>query len=105
MAEPTWFYQAGILVEEQQINFCESLDDVQQVMLAFSQEKPQKGYEVLSEKQSCQVAVKSFTPQKIIQQLAIEANEQYYTVSFLSINTTDDKQLFLFTTRPVKPTQ
>ena len=102
MAEIPWFYQPGVFVKEQQINFCESLDDVNKVMSAFSQNSPKKGYEVLSQNQNCHLDVKSFTPQKIVRQLAIKTDGHDYTVSFVAINTTDEQRVFLFTTRPIK---
>lgn len=101
-AEDTWFYPLGILVKKQQINFCESLEDVQTIMAAFTQNSPKKGYEVLSQNQNCHLDVKSFTPKKIVQQFVIKTGESDYTISFVAITSTDNEQLFLFTTRPIK---
>ncbi len=101
-AESTWFYQLGVFVKEQQINFCESPEDVQKIMAAFTQNSPRKGYEALSQNQSCHLGVKSFTPEKIIRQFAIKADESDYSISFVAITSTDNEHLFLFTTRPIK---
>ena len=101
-ADGSWHYTIDETRQEQQANFCASLEDAEAIAAIFERFGARAGYAALSGSPDCAVAVHTFTPRKILKVLTIsEGKEGEYQVYFVEVVDPRGDILYLVTTRDV----
>jgi hypothetical protein len=101
-ADATWHYTIDQPREKQQANFCATRPSVEELAGIFDRFGPRSGYAALSASPDCTVAVKSFTPRKIVATVTISAGKPgEYRVRFVEVENDHGDVMYLVTTRDV----
>ena len=97
-----WHYTIDQPREKQQANFCDSKEGVEDIARTFDRLGPRPGYAALSAAPHCRIAVRSFTPRKILTTVTIsEGDPGEYMVRFVEVENDDGHVMYLVTTRDV----
>lgn len=101
-AEP-WHYRLGEPRADQQANFCKDRHTALALAEVFRRHGPRPGYAALELAEGCTVAVRSFTPRKVVERVSIPLGDgSLYTVSFVEVEMSGGAVSYLFTTREIK---
>jgi len=101
-AQEAWHYTIGQVRANQQANFCDELGDVHDLEHIFNRFGPLTGYTALSASPGCRVAVKSFTPHRIVTQVIISEGEPgEYALKFVEVRDREGRTAYLVTTRRI----
>lgn len=103
-AQEAWHYVLNETHPERQANFCASEADVRDVVMIFERFGARTGYSALSGTDNCFIAVNTFTPQRVVEEIVIaEGEPSEYRMRFVEGYDENGKVLFLVTTREVRP--
>ena len=99
-----WRYRVGEQLQQQQANFCASLDDVAELAALFRRFGARTGFSALSAAPGCFVAEGTFTPLSVENEVIIklESGDQY-AVRFVKVRMENSDIRYLVTTRGVDP--
>ncbi len=101
-AEP-WHYRLGEARADQQALFCKDRQTALALAEVFRRHGPRPGYAALEQAEGCAVAVRSFTPRKVVERVSIPLGDGgQYTVSFVEVEMSGGAVSYLFTTREIK---
>ncbi len=101
-ADP-WHYTLGQTRADQQANFCADRETVLAIAAVFRQQGPRPGYEALDRANGCIIAVRSFTPRRLVEQVRIAMGDGgQYTVSFIEVEMMAGPIAYVVTTREVR---
>ena len=88
--------------EMQQANFCDSKKGAEEIAGIFNRFGPRPGYAALSTSPHCTIAVRSFTPRRILTTVTISQGKPgEYMVRFVEVENDDGDVMYLVTTRDV----
>jgi len=97
-----WYYTIDQAREEQQANFCHNRQGVEEIADIFDRFGPRPGYAALSAASHCKIAVRSFTPRRILTTVTIaEGKPGEYMVWFVEVENDRGDIMYLVTTRDV----
>jgi len=103
-ADVPWGYSLGTERQEQQGNFCNSLDATLQIAEVFETQGPRPGYAALDSSPECELKVLTFTPRGIVSTVVLgKGEETEYTVHFVEIINDEEDTYYMVTTRKVTP--
>ena len=102
-ADSGWHYTIGEPTHAQQANFCASREGAQEIAGIFDRFGPRAGYAALAGSPDCAVAVRSFTPRRLLTSVTIsEGKPGEYQVRFVEVEDHEGGQTYLVTTRAVQ---
>ena len=103
-AQEPWHYVLDEKHPARQANFCTTEDEVRDIVSIFERFGPRTGYSALAGTERCFIAVRSFTPTRIVDEIVISEGEPgEYRMRFVEGHDENGEILFLVTTREVKP--
>ncbi len=101
-ADNGWYYTIDQPREKQQANFCHSKNSTEDIAGIFNRFGPRTGYAALSASPDCGIAVRSFTPRRVLAAVTISKDEPgEYVVQFVEVENDHGGIMFLVTTRDV----
>lgn len=97
-----WHYTIDEVREQQQANFCADRRDVESIVDVFTAHGARTGYAALSGSPGCEVAVRTFTPRRVVSAVTIAEGEPgEYTIRFVEVESDRGERIYLITTRDV----
>lgn len=101
-----WQYRAGEQREQQQANFCDSVEDVSEIAELFERFGARTGFSALSASSSCSTGSRTFTPVRLEREVVLRLDSGgTYSVRFIQVQLTDGKTSYVVTTRRFDPDQ
>ena len=101
-AGDAWYYTIDQPREKQQVNFCTSRDSTEEIAGIFDRFGPRIGYAALSASPDCRIAVRSFTPRRVLATVTISKGEPgEYLMRFVEVENDRGDVVYLVTTRDV----
>ena len=98
-----WHYTIGEQHAGQQANLCDEGTDIAFLAKVFRDAGTRPGFSILQATPTCSARVETFTPQQIIENVAIETHQHgRFDVNFVRVRTLQGEAAYLVTTREVR---
>lgn len=102
-AQEVWYYVLDVTGPARQANFCASEADVRGLVSIFERFGPRTGYSALAESKGCYIAVRVFTPRRIVEEIVIARGKpEEYRMRFVEGYIGNGEVVYLVTTRDVR---